>query len=66
VERASAARADLDSAARLMAMKGMPAAEAFETASLHNAMDAGHASPAQVDFIYGPGAADAIRSTATS
>ena len=58
--------ADLDSAARLMAAQGMPAADAFEAASLHNAMDAGHVSPAQVDLIYGPGAADAIRSTAAS
>lgn len=58
--------ADLDSAARLMAAKDMPAADAFEAASLHNAMDAGHVSPAEVDLIYGPGAADAIRSTAAS
>jgi hypothetical protein len=58
--------ADLDHAARLMASKGLPAAEAFEAASIHNAIDAGHASPAEVDLIYGPGAADAIRSTATS
>jgi hypothetical protein len=58
--------ADLDSAARLMAAKAMPADEALETASLRNAIDAGHVSPAEVNLIYGPGAADAIRSTATS
>jgi len=58
--------ADLDRAARLMATKAMPAEAAFETASLHNAMDAGHVEPAEVDRIYGPGVADAIRSTAAS
>jgi len=58
--------ADLDRAARLMAAKAMPAAAAFETASLHNAMDAGHVEPAEVDRIYGPGVADAIRRTAAS
>jgi hypothetical protein len=58
--------ADLDHASRLMTSKGLPAAEAFEAASIHNAIDAGHASPAEVDLIYGPGTADAIRTTATS
>ena len=58
--------ADLDRAAQLMAAKQMPALEAFEAATMHNAMNAGHVSPAEVNLIYGPGAADAIRSTATS
>ena len=58
--------ADLDSAARLMAAKAMPADEALETASLRNALSAGHVSPAEVNLIYGPGVADAIHSTATS
>jgi hypothetical protein len=58
--------ADLDSAAQLMAAKQMPALEAFEAASLHNAIEAGHVSPAEVNLIYGPGAADAVHSTATS
>jgi hypothetical protein len=58
--------ADLDGAAQLMATKALPAADAFETAAIHNALEGGHASPAEIDLIYGPGAADAIRSTATS
>jgi hypothetical protein len=57
---------DLDSAARLMAAKATPAAHALEAASLHNAIEAGHVSPAEVNLIYGPGAADAVHSTATS
>jgi hypothetical protein len=58
--------ADLDSAAQLMAAKAMPAAHALEAASLRNAMNAGHVTPAEVNLIYGPGAADAVHSTATS
>jgi hypothetical protein len=34
--------------------------------ALHGALAGGHASPAEIDLIYGPGAADAIRSAATS
>jgi hypothetical protein len=57
---------DLDRGAALMAEKELPPAEAFEVASIHNAVDAGHVSPAEIDLIYGPGAADAIHGTATS
>jgi hypothetical protein len=57
---------DLAGAARLMAAKALPPHDAFETAVMHGALTAGHASPADIDFIYGPGAADAIRSAATS
>jgi hypothetical protein len=57
---------DIAGAAHLMATKALPATEAFETAALHGALAGGHASPAEIDLIYGPGAADAIRSAATS
>jgi len=57
---------DIAGAARLMATKGLPAHAAFETAALHGALAGGHASPAEIDLIYGPGAADAIRSAAAS
>jgi hypothetical protein len=56
--------ADLHAAAQLMAAKALPARDAFEVAAMHGALADGHASPAEIDLIYGPGAADAIRSAA--
>jgi hypothetical protein len=46
-------------------MGSLPLPDAIERAALKNALEGGVVSPHEVDWIYGPGAADEIRGTST-
>jgi hypothetical protein len=55
--------AEIDAAARRIGTPPLP--DAIETAALRNALESGVVTPDEVDRIYGPGAADAVRGTPT-
>jgi hypothetical protein len=55
---------EIDAVARRMG--NLPTPDAIETTALRNALEGEVVSPDEVDRIYGPGAADAVRRTSTS